>query len=151
VPGSDERKLSKAKTLTSDTIVFDLEDGVPLASKTVARGMVVSSLADPSLPPRAERAVRINGVGSRLEDADLKAILPSQHLQAIVIPKVEHAAHVKHVASLVDALSPVPGDVMLIACIESALGLLNIREIAAAEPRLDALVVRVLTGRCANA
>jgi citrate lyase subunit beta-like protein len=131
-----------------------------------------------TFPAQAERAVRINSVGSGLAEADLAAVLPLPQLEAVVIPKVEHAWHVHLVASAVAALAPAgryappharthhthththvrtymhahtyahsgvvgsrrDAPVRLIACIESALGVMNLREIAGADARLDGLV-----------
>ncbi len=58
------------------------------------------------LMPHAERAVRINSVGSGLELADLDSIVGSRKLDAIVIPKVETAAHVRFVADYVAKHAP---------------------------------------------
>ena len=56
--------------------------------------------------PSAERAVRINSVGSGLELDDLASIVASRRLEAIVIPKVDSAAHVRYVADYVAKYSP---------------------------------------------
>jgi len=142
VPGSDERKLAKVPTLLADSVVLDLEDGVPADKKAEARTRVSAALQTLAFAPGSERAVRINCVGSGLEHDDLAAILTAPNLEAIVIPKVEHAWHVQLVSSVIDARAPAGrrSPVRLIACIESARGLLNAAAIAAADPRLDALV-----------
>ena len=44
VPGSDERKLAKIPKLGADCIVLDLEDGVALSKKEVARSRVFKAL-----------------------------------------------------------------------------------------------------------
>jgi hypothetical protein len=44
VPGSDERKLYKATQLKADSIVLDLEDGVPFHKKAEARQLVQTAL-----------------------------------------------------------------------------------------------------------
>ena len=80
-----------------------------------------------------------------LAQADLAAILQTSSLEAIVIPKVEHAWHVQLVSSAIEAAeqaSQSRREIRLIPCIETALGLLNLREIAGTDPRVDALVVR---------
>ncbi|ORZ41351.1 Pyruvate/Phosphoenolpyruvate kinase-like domain-containing protein [Catenaria anguillulae PL171] len=141
VPGSDERKMAKAKTLGADSIVFDLEDGVPMDRKGSARQLVFDALESFDLGHR-ERAVRINAVGSGLEVDDLNVILHSTRLQCIVIPKVNTASDVQFVDRMIDSIAPESNrpNIRLIACIESAMGLLNLREIASSSPRLDALV-----------
>ncbi len=44
MPGSDERKLTKASSLNADSIVLDLEDGVALPRKAEARVLVANAL-----------------------------------------------------------------------------------------------------------
>ncbi|KAJ3353695.1 hypothetical protein GGF32_002897 [Allomyces javanicus] len=141
VPGSDERKLAKAPKLNADSLVYDLEDGVPFDKKGKARSLVYDALETVDLG-RSERAVRINSIGSGLELADLQAVLPSSQLQCIVIPKVQAAKDVQFVDVMIDAVAPEANraNIRLIACIESALGLMNLREIATSSPRLDGLI-----------
>src|SRR5690606_31322412 len=83
VPGSEERKLKKATTLTVDSVVLDLEDGVASNRKGAAREMVLDALENMNFG-KAERAVRINHIGSGLELDDLAIILRSKKLEAIV-------------------------------------------------------------------
>ena len=146
VPGSEERKLKKSSEINADSVVLDLEDGVAFNRKEVARTMVLDALNHLELKNNAERAVRINHVGSGLEVEDLRAVLRSPRLEALVIPKVEHSHQVKFVATMIDTLVPPErrGQIRLLAAIESALGLLNLREIATSEKRLDALIVTSL-------
>ncbi|KAI9218081.1 Pyruvate/Phosphoenolpyruvate kinase-like domain-containing protein [Blastocladiella britannica] len=141
VPGSDERKMTKAKALPADSIVFDLEDGVPMDKKGLARQLVFDALESFDLG-RRERAVRINAIGSGLELDDLNVILRSPRLQCIVIPKVSSVADVQFVDRMIDLVAPVPnqGNIRLIACIETAQGVMDLRAISTASPRLDALI-----------
>lgn len=143
IPGSDEKKLRKASVIVADSVVYDLEDGVPMNQKGAARSLVLSALEKHQLHSACEKAVRINAVGSGLEIDDLQVVLSSNHLEALVIPKVESREQLAFVSHMVNSLAPAAtrNSVRLIACIESALGLLNIREIASACPgRLEALV-----------
>lgn len=64
VPGSDARKLQKISSLSADSIVLDLEDGVPLTKKNEARMLVTEALQTLQFPQGSERVVRINSVGS---------------------------------------------------------------------------------------
>ena len=59
--------------------------------------------------------------------------------------QVDNAEHVTRVAALVDELSPDPSAIRLLPAIESAIGVLNLREIATADSRVDALIVRRLS------
>ncbi|ORY97979.1 Pyruvate/Phosphoenolpyruvate kinase-like domain-containing protein [Syncephalastrum racemosum] len=84
----------------------------------------------------------MNAVGSGLELDDLNVILRSKRLQAIVIPKVQSAKDIHFVSRMIDsiAIESQRERIRLIASIESALGIMNIKEIATADPRLDALI-----------
>jgi hypothetical protein len=63
VPGSDERKLHKSISVGADCIVYDLEDSVAASKKGTARQMIMDAL-EASEHGKAEKAVRINAVGS---------------------------------------------------------------------------------------
>ncbi|GJJ70701.1 citrate lyase subunit beta-like protein [Entomortierella parvispora] len=141
VPGSDERKLKSSLSLAADCLVYDLEDGVAHNRKNIAREMVFDAL-EASEHRKAEKAVRINAVGSGLEFDDLNVVLRSSRLQAIVIPKVQSAKDIQFVSQMVDSVAPfiTRKNVRIIASIESALGVMNLKEIATADPRVDALV-----------
>ncbi|KAI9499675.1 Pyruvate/Phosphoenolpyruvate kinase-like domain-containing protein [Zychaea mexicana] len=141
VPGSDERKIHKSISVGADCVVYDLEDSVSLNKKGTARHMVIDAL-EASEHGKAEKAVRINAVGSGLELDDLNVILHSKRLQAIVIPKVQSAKDIHFVSQMIDAVAVESQRkrIRLIASVESALGIMNIKEIATADPRLDALI-----------
>eukprot|EP00429_Kryptoperidinium_foliaceum_P011197 CAMPEP_0176002646 /NCGR_PEP_ID=MMETSP0120_2-20121206/756_1 /TAXON_ID=160619 /ORGANISM="Kryptoperidinium foliaceum, Strain CCMP 1326" /LENGTH=351 /DNA_ID=CAMNT_0017335245 /DNA_START=34 /DNA_END=1090 /DNA_ORIENTATION=+ len=148
VPGSDRRKIEKAAGLNADSVVLDLEDGVPFDRKEEARKLVVETLreqeASPSIFGNSEVCVRINGLETgKLSLDDLQAVLPYSSLDAIVVPKVEHPSDVDFVSRLVSMSSGDGRDVRILAAIESAKGLLNLRDIAATEfaaSYLDALI-----------
>ena len=146
VPGSDPRKIQKATTLGSDSIVLDLEDGVAWDQKEAARALVTATLQDRSISfgSTTELCVRVNNIHSALGASDLQAIIPCDRLQAIVIPKVESAEDVVFVKRALESLGAQPRrDVRILAAIESALGVLNLREIAAVgteKCNLDALI-----------
>ncbi|KAJ1951387.1 hypothetical protein FBU59_000185 [Linderina macrospora] len=140
VPCSEERKLQKALSSDADCIMYDLEDGVSLNRKTQARSQVLSALA--SNTHSKERGVRINAIGSGLELDDLQTVLQSPTLDVILVPKAETAKDIHVVSHLVDRLAPAETRqrIKIIAGIESALGIMNIREIAQCDPRVDALL-----------
>ncbi|KAI8388151.1 Pyruvate/Phosphoenolpyruvate kinase-like domain-containing protein, partial [Radiomyces spectabilis] len=73
---------------------------------------------------------------------DLNVILHSKRLQAIVIPKVQSAKDIQFVSRMIDAVAVESqrDRIRLIASVESALGIMNLREIATADPRLDAMI-----------
>eukprot|EP00934_Nitzschia_sp_Nitz4_P001443 Nitzschia sp. Nitz4//scaffold27_size158506//97333//98340//NITZ4_002608-RA/size158506-processed-gene-0.22-mRNA-1//1//CDS//3329545512//1443//frame0 len=143
VPGSEERKIQKAAGLSADSIVLDLEDGVALDKKDVARELVSKSLQDRSMfQDRTELCVRINAFDTgALAISDLEAIVPCPALQGIVIPKVETPADIELVSGMIKDKAT-SSDVRILAAIESAKGMLNLRDIAATAEScsLDALI-----------
>jgi citrate lyase subunit beta-like protein len=150
VPGSDQRKIDKALSLKADTIVLDLEDGVPWDKKDQARTLVTETLQNlPSSNMETEICVRINSLPTgSLALKDLLAILQvsTPTLRGIVVPKVERASDVDFCHRLIQmhstAGSSSQNRIRILAAIESAVGMTNIQEIAAMASTtcLDALI-----------
>jgi citrate lyase beta subunit len=142
MPGDDLRKIRKAATLDVDCVCLDLEDGVAANRKEEARGILAGALRDLDFG-RSERLARINPVGSGLEAADLAAAL-SGRPDGIVIPKVEDAAAIRWASAgiaAVEAANGWPaGGIILIVLVETARGIVNLAEIAGADPRLQELI-----------
>ncbi|MHB1118500.1 MAG: HpcH/HpaI aldolase/citrate lyase family protein [Bellilinea sp.] len=142
VPGDDLHKVEKAAVLGADCVCLDIEDGVALNRKADARATIAGVLSRLDFG-RSERLVRINPVGSGLENDDLAAILPA-HPDGIVIPKVQNAGQVqwvsKQIAEAENFYGWEIGGIILLALIESARGVVNLKEIAGADPRLQALI-----------
>ena len=110
--------------------------------KAEARATIVEALAGLDFGSR-ERLVRINPVGSGLETADLDAVMTGRP-DGLVLPKVESAGQVQKVS---EALARVEhaqgwpaGAVRMLVIVETALGVMNVREIAQADDRVDALM-----------
>ena len=142
MPGDDMHKIEKAITLDVDCICMDIEDGVALNRKAKARATIVKALQMLDFR-RSERLVRINPVGSGMEEEDLRAVLPA-HPDGIVIPKVGVSEQVRWVSEVIARYErerswPV-GRIALLALIETARGVVNLKEIAGSDPRLQALI-----------
>ena len=141
VPGASEKMLAKALTLPADEIVFDLEDAVPVADKANARKRVAALLATDAWRDRTV-SVRINAVGTTWCSDDIAAMAAAKHPRlTLVVPKVEHVENLTTVESLVAAVEAKPGGVGLQALIETAAGVANVRAVAGATPRLQALII----------
>jgi citrate lyase beta subunit len=142
LPGDSERKIVKAAALGADGVVMDLEDGVAAAAKTTARATTLAALQTVDFG-RSERVVRLNPVGSGLEEADLAATLPGRP-DAYMLPKVGSPAAIAWLDQQLTAAEIAsgwrPGGIRILAIIETALGIMNLREIAQASARLDALL-----------
>jgi citrate lyase subunit beta-like protein len=142
MPGDDRHKIEKAATLEADCICMDMEDGVAPNRKAAARAQIAAALQEVDFP-RSERLVRINAVGSGLEQEDLTSTLAG-HPDGVVIPKVTSADSLKWVSTQIEAFERrqgwPSGGIVMIAIVESALGIVNLAQIATADPRLQALV-----------
>jgi citrate lyase subunit beta-like protein len=129
----------------ADTVVLDLEDGVALDKKDEARTLVEQTLQSSASFGTSELAVRINGLETDFAKNDLEAVLTCPRLQSIVVPKVETADDIHFVQDMISQHIDVKRDVRIIAAVESALGILNLRDIAKTSQKdntakLDALV-----------
>jgi len=142
VPGSSERMLAKAAGLPADEIVIDLEDAVAASVKDQARERTVAALADWDGPMTA---VRVNAPRTPWCHADVVALaaLPDRP-RSIVVPKVESAGDLAFVDRLLDGAEAAGSrrtPLRVQALIETAAGLANVAEIAAASDRLDTLIL----------
>ena len=133
VPGDDAAKIAKAAASGADSVILDLEDGVAANRKMAARETITSCLQTLDFGG-SERLVRVNPVSSELHQGDVEATLPGRP-DGYVVPKVESAEQVLEVIRRT-SLAPLP----VLALIESARGVLELKEIAAAHPRLEALI-----------
>lgn len=144
VPGSAADKLAKAPGLGADEVVIDLEDAVTASAKETARATVVAALAEQAWGG-ATVSVRVNGRDTPWCAADLAAVAAAPGpLRSIVVPKVESAADVAAVARLLDDAERRHArrrPLTLQALLETAGGIARAQEIAAASPRLEALIV----------
>jgi len=142
MPGDDPHKILKAASLGVDCICMDIEDGVALNKKDVARHTIAESLHEINFG-HAERLVRFNALGTTYFMDDLECILPAQP-DGIVIPKVEDSRPIQLVSKRLEKLEKKhdwpAGGVILVAIVETPLGILNLREICQADPRLRAII-----------
>jgi citrate lyase subunit beta/citryl-CoA lyase len=138
VPGSNPRALDKARTLPADGLILDLEDAVAPNAKENARAIVAAALAEGGYG-RRELVVRVNALDTPWGHADL-ATAATMPIDAVLLPKVESADRVRLTGSLLDALGA-PDRLAVWCMLETPLGILHAREIAAASSRLAALVL----------
>lgn len=137
IPASRPRAVQKAKTLSIDAIIFDLEDAVAPDEKTSARASLVQTLKDGGFGPR-QQIVRINGFDTDWGAADLSEIAEASP-QAILLPKVNSAKDINAVADILDANAKTE-NTKIWAMMETPLGILNAAEIAAA-PRVVGFIM----------
>ncbi|WP_413770413.1 aldolase/citrate lyase family protein, partial [Vibrio vulnificus] len=84
MPGSDPRLLVKARTLPTDVVMIDLEDGVAPETRAATREAVARAVSEGGFGPR-EVVVRINALDTPYGADDLAAIAPAGP-DAIVVP-----------------------------------------------------------------
>jgi citrate lyase subunit beta / citryl-CoA lyase len=138
VPGSNERALEKARTVPADTLILDLEDAVAPSAKREARERLADALDRGGYGAR-EIVLRVNGPDTPWWEEDI-AWTAAARVDAVLIPKVERAETMR-AAEQDLRLAGVADDVPLWCMIETPLAVLHLREIAAATPRLAALVL----------
>ncbi len=142
MPGDDLRKIEKAARLDVDSIIMDLEDGVAISQKDAARSTTASALQNLDFG-RSERLVRLNAVEENgFFKQDLEATI-SGRPDGYVIPKVMSASQLLAVDALLHTyeqeLELPTHSIELIAIIETAMGIVRLREICEATPRLKAV------------
>src|SRR5258708_6200031 len=88
VPGSNARALDKARGLSADGLILDLEDAVAPDAKHAARDAVATALS--AGYGRREMLLRVNGLATPWGHGDLvaAATLP---IDGVLLPKVESA------------------------------------------------------------
>ena len=133
MPGSNTRALEKSRTLAADVLVLDLEDAVAPEMKLEARTQVAAAIRAGGYGHR-EIVVRVNALSTPWGRDDL-ALAATAGANAVLLPKVESA---KTVSASIEVL----GSAATVWCmLETPRGILNASSIAAASPRVTALVM----------
>lgn len=142
MPGDDRRKIEKAATLGVDCICMDLEDGTAINKKAEARAVIAKAMKELDFGA-SERCIRINSIGSGFEKDDLASALAARP-DTIVVPKIESAEQVKWVSEQIESYELsnglALGGIRLLIGVETAKGILNLKEIAEADKRLEAII-----------
>ena len=140
VPGDRPDRYAKAASSGADVVIIDLEDAVAPADKSGARDAAITALRprpDTSAESALRALVRINDPESTLGAADLAALValagePGHGLIGVVVPKAGHPAALAAVIDSVGVgVGPRAGGIAVVALIESALGVANVRALAA--------------------
>jgi citrate lyase subunit beta / citryl-CoA lyase len=143
VPASSERFIAKARGLAADEVFLDLEDAVAPSAKEQARANAAVAVGG-GWGGRVV-AVRVNDACTAWAHRDVQAVVTGDgRADVIVLPKVTSPDHVVWLDLLLgqverEAGLPV-GGTGIEAQIEDPKGLAAVNAIAAASPRLEALV-----------
>lgn len=143
MPGDSRRKIDKGAGLDVDSIIMDLEDAIALNGKDSARFAVAKALREVDFG-RSEALVRINMIiPGWIYQQDI-AVTVDAKPDGYVLPKVESAEQVQHVSELIAEAEKRNGwprnSIKLLAIIETAKGVVNLKEIAQSDLRLVALI-----------
>jgi citrate lyase subunit beta/citryl-CoA lyase len=134
--------LRKAAGFPADMLMLNLEDGVADSQKDRARENVCDAIRSLDFGPR-EVVVRINSYATETGRQDLAALVPLGP-DGICLPKVENPAEVLAVEAAMNEMEKrrfiAGGTIKIHAMIESAAGVLQSSAIAAATPRMAALI-----------
>ncbi len=143
VPGSQPQLFEKAAKSDADVVFLDLEDAVAPDDKEAARKNIIAAISDIDWGTKT-LSLRINGLDTHYMYRDVVDVLEqaSDRLDLIMIPKAGTAADVYALDMLVTQIETAKGRKKRIGfehIIETALGMQNIGEIAAASRRNEAL------------
>ncbi|MBB4260525.1 MULTISPECIES: CoA ester lyase [unclassified Bradyrhizobium] len=134
MPASNSRAIEKARSLSCDVVILDLEDAVAPDMKVAAREQAVAAVKEGGFG-RRELVVRINGLDTPWGRDDLAAVA-AIGADAVLAPKVSAAGDV------IAYDGPLSGRTRLWIMVETCQALFHLGEIAetAARTRLAAFV-----------
>ncbi len=143
VPGSRPEMFEKAAQSDADVIFLDIEDAVAPDDKPQARKNIIEALNDIDWGDKT-MSVRINGLDTHYCYRDVVDVLEQggERLDLIMIPKVGNAKDVYAIDMLVTQIEDATGRKKKIGfehIIETAQGMANVDEIAAASKRNESL------------
>ncbi len=144
VPASSWKMIEKAASSQADAVCIDLEDAVAPAEKAASRANVIRAFKELDFGSRL-RIYRINGLDTYFAYRDIIEVVEEvgDKIDLIVVPKVNRPEDVYVVETLltqIEEYKQFSNRIGIEAQIETALGCVNVREIAASSSRLEALV-----------
>lgn len=144
VPGSSEKMVAKAAAMNVDFVFLDLEDAVAPSEKRPARKKIVDALNSLDWGKKT-RCVRVNDLTTEYAYEDIIEVVEGarENLDIIMLPKAMSAADVQFVDKLLNMMEKKLGlkkRIGIEVLIEEVEAMMNVEEIAAASPRLEALI-----------
>lgn len=143
VPGNNPGMIRDAYIYGSDCIMFDLEDSVSIMEKDSARTLVYEALTMIDYGDK-EIVVRINSLDSEFGIEDLEAMVRAR-VDVIRLPKTETAEDIivceREIERIEQEIGLEVGTTKMMAAIESAVGILNAKEIAISSKRLIGIAI----------
>ena len=147
-PGTSPKMIAKAAASDADLVFLDLEDAVAPEQKENARANIIAGLNDLDWG-KTVRSYRINGVHTKWCHDDVIEVVTGAgaNIDVIIVPKVKAPRDVWFVDDLLtqleEKLGLEPGRIGLELLIEETEALACVEQIAAASPRLEALILGI--------
>ncbi len=143
-PASNARMIEKAAASGADAVCIDLEDAVAPSEKEASRANVIHALIHNDFGDSL-RMYRINALDTPYAYRDLIEVVEvaGDHLDLVVVPKVERAEDVYVIETLLRQIEMAKGLTNRIGIevqIETALGCVNANAIAACSQRVEAIL-----------
>ena len=92
MPGSNERALKKAKSLSADLFIFDMEDAVSPENKERARELILKVLSNEKADYKGKKILtRVNAMDTVWAETDLECLQNSE-TDGILFPKVSEVS-----------------------------------------------------------
>src|SRR3954466_14662156 len=142
---SNERMVAKAPDIATrtDVLLGNLEDAVPVDRKEAARAGLIRVGREMDLGTTA-LWTRVNALESPWVLDDITQLVSEigDRLEVIMVPKVEGPQDIHYVDRLLAQLEAKAGlerPILVHALLETALGVTNVEEIAAASPRMQGM------------
>ncbi|MDP7196991.1 MAG: CoA ester lyase [SAR202 cluster bacterium] len=145
VPGSSPKFFEKAYNSNADCILLDLEDAISPNDKVTARKNVITALNEINWKKKNKTiSVRINGLDTSYIEEDITNILEKagNKIDTILIPKIETKNDVYIIDNLItkkEKENKLINKIGIECLIETALAMINIKEIVTSSNRLESL------------
>ena len=142
---SNEKMVAKAGDIAkqTDILLGNLEDAVPVDRKEPARAGLIKAAQETDFGGTA-LWTRVNSLESPWVLDDLTELVTAigDKLEVVMVPKVEGAWDIQYVDRLLaqlEAKAKLDRPILIHAILETALGVVNLEEIAAASPRMQGM------------
>ncbi len=142
---SNEKMVAKAPDIAkqTDILLGNLEDAIPVDRKEAARAGLIKAATESDLGDTA-LWTRVNSLESPWVLDDLTQLVAEigDKLEVIMVPKVEGAWDIHYVDRLLaqlEAKAKLDRPILVHAILETALGVVNVEEIATASPRMQGM------------
>lgn len=137
LPANNPAMITDAHIYKPDSIMIDLEDATSITQKDAARFLVSEALKNIDYG-NTETVVRINGIDTPFGKDDIRAVVKAG-VDVVRLPKTDTPEEIIEVDRLITEAEKEcgrEGQTLIMAAIESATGILNVKEIALASPRM---------------